>query len=142
MAWAAYGKLTEYHLHTRLISSVFCKCTFIGCTQKSRLFHSGFSASNVSLYLSSCPHPHDTHLLLAGNRSFRMPLAKNRKIKYNRKLMFIFLVLKCFSILFQLPLSSKATLWVLHTSFRLIIIIFIIIIIIFPSNFRASHWIH
>lgn len=41
---------------------------------------------------------------------------KTRKIKYNQKLMFIFVVFKCFSILFPLPVFSKINFcWVPHT---------------------------
>lgn len=72
--------------------------------------------------------------------AFAECLWQKRKIKYNQKLMFIFLgVQMLFHFLSSLsPISAHPSRikshWVRHTSFRFIII--------FPPNFHAFHWSH
>lgn len=87
--------MAKDHEYARLISNViFDKCIFT----KTILSLWKIAISLYSGFFSSSRYLH--YILFARNRFFRMPESKKRKIGYNQKLMFIFLVFKCFSVLF------------------------------------------
>lgn len=112
-----------YSTNVRLLGS-FYRC------EKSWLLYNVHCASLQWLFLPSFR----SLSLFAWSRFFRMPSAKNAKLNTTKSYCLFSWRSNAFPSSSSWPSASKSTFWVLHTSFRIIIII-----IIFPSNFNAYH---